>query len=250
MIQVLFYLVILAANIIQGITGFAGTVLAMPISLILVGYGVAKPVLNVLGILAGAYVFGTSRKHVCIKELKKIVMVMTTGILVGIFIKSLFQGHDEILYYSLGVFIIFLSIQGFLQITKRNTEEINMKIKLQRSSKWSSIILLSAAGIVHGMFVAGGPLLIGYLSKRLNDKTSFRATISTVWIILNTIILIDDIRFGFWTKELIKTQLIAIPFFIVGMVIGTKLYEKMSQQTFMKLTYILMFISGVTLLIK
>jgi uncharacterized membrane protein YfcA len=44
-----FYIVVLIANIFQGITGFAGTVLAMPASLFLVGYGVAKPILNVFG---------------------------------------------------------------------------------------------------------------------------------------------------------------------------------------------------------
>ena len=48
---VLFYIIIFLTNVIQGITGFAGTILAMPPSLILVGYDVAKPILNVLGIL-------------------------------------------------------------------------------------------------------------------------------------------------------------------------------------------------------
>ena len=47
---ILFLLVILLTNIIQGITGFAGTILAMPPGLMLVGYPVAKPVLNVLGL--------------------------------------------------------------------------------------------------------------------------------------------------------------------------------------------------------
>ena len=35
---ILFLLVILLTNIIQGITGFAGTILAMPPGLMLVGY--------------------------------------------------------------------------------------------------------------------------------------------------------------------------------------------------------------------
>ena len=52
---ILFLLVILLTNIIQGITGFAGTILAMPPGLMLVGYPVAKPVLNVLGLLSGIY---------------------------------------------------------------------------------------------------------------------------------------------------------------------------------------------------
>ena len=50
---ILFLLVILLTNIIQGITGFAGTILAMPPGLMLVGDPVAKPVLNVLGLLSG-----------------------------------------------------------------------------------------------------------------------------------------------------------------------------------------------------
>lgn len=43
----------------------------MPPSLILVGYDVAKPILNVLGILAGVYVFVTQWKHVDWKQLKR-----------------------------------------------------------------------------------------------------------------------------------------------------------------------------------
>ena len=50
---VCFYLVIFLSNIIHGITGFAGTILAMPFGLMLVGYATAKPVMNVLGLLSG-----------------------------------------------------------------------------------------------------------------------------------------------------------------------------------------------------
>ena len=70
MSEILFYIVIFLANIIQGITGFAGTILAMPFSIHLVGYSVAKPVLNVLGIIAGIYVVVGGYKNVNIRELK------------------------------------------------------------------------------------------------------------------------------------------------------------------------------------
>lgn len=241
----LFFVVILLTNIIQGITGFAGTILAMPPSLMLVGYDVAKPILNVLGILAGVYVFTTQGKHVDWKELKKVVLVMVVGIFSGIFLKSLFVGKESILYKCLGIFVIALALQGYwkLKVPQQKDSE-------NKSGKIGPYLLLVSSGIVHGMFVSGGPLLIGYLSKTIKEKVSFRATISTVWIILNTIILLDDIRSGLWTTGLLKYQLIAIPFFIAGMVIGTKLYKSMSQMLFMKLTYILLFISGITLLIK
>lgn len=248
---IIFFIIILLSNIIQGITGFAGTILAMPVSLILVGYDVAKPLLNVLGILAGVYVFATNRKDICIKELKKILLIMILGIFFGIYLKSLFKTDGGILYYFLGIFIIVLSIQGFYKIVKdKKKTEKDKTEEDDKDRRWTSLLLLISSGIIHGMFVSGGPLLIAYLSKRLKDKKSFRATISTVWIVLNSIILIDDILQGLWTVDLIKIQIIAIPFFVAGMVIGCKLYEKMNQVVFMKLTYILMFISGITLLVR
>lgn len=263
--QILFFLVILAANIIQGITGFAGTILAMPPSLMLVGYNVAKPVLNVLGLLSGVYVFAEQRRNVNWKEVKRIVLVMAVGIFGGIFLKNLFVGKEDLLYKLLGIFVIFLAVQGLYgQLAKKKrgagessdeedaAEEAQREIRRRKSALTAvgNFSLLSLAGIVHGIFVSGGPLLIGYLTKRIEDKVSFRATISTVWIVLNTIIMMDDIRNGLWTPALIQTQLIAIPFLLAGMFIGSKLYAKMSQRVFMILTYILLFVSGISLFVK
>lgn len=239
----LFFLVILAANVIQGITGFAGTILAMPPSLMLVGYPVAKPVLNVLGLLSGVYVFAGNHKHVNWRELRQIVLIMAAGILGGILIKGLFTGREQLLYQLLGVFVIFLAVQGLYTCFRKGEAPTKPPSR-------ASVLMLPLAGVAHGIFVSGGPLLIGYLTKRIQDKVSFRATISTVWVFLNSLILLDDIRSGLWTVELLKIQLISIPFLLAGMFIGGKLYANMSQQLFMKITYVLLFISGVSLLVK
>lgn len=237
--EILFYIIILGTNIIQGITGFAGTVLAMPFGIKLVGYGVAKPVLNVLGIISGIYVFIGNRRSVNWKELVKIVVIMTVGILAGVFIKSLLVEEEQILYMLLGIIVIGLAVKGLFTMEREEKGESEFRI-----------ILLPLAGIVHGIFVSGGPLLISYLTTRIRDKISFRATISTVWIFLNTLILLDDVRSGYWTPELMKVQLISIPFLLAGMFIGGVLVKRMSQRKFMKLTYILLIISGISLLVK
>ena len=248
---IVFFLVILLANIIQGITGFAGTILAMPPSLMLVGYSVAKPVLNVLGLLSGIYVFVGHREHVSWKEVKKIVAVMAVSLLLGILIKGLFEGKEQLLYKLLGIFVILLSIQGGLSLRRKGADEnAESRGAAQAADSPFSYVILVLAGIVHGIFVSGGPLLISYLTKKIKDKVSFRATISTVWIFLNTLIMLDDIRAGFWTGGLLITQLISLPFLFAGMYIGSRLYVRMSQRFFMILTYILLFISGISLLVK
>lgn len=240
---IIFYIVILVANIIQGITGFAGTILAMPPSLMVVGYPVAKPILNVLGILAGLYVFILNYKDVNWKELKKISLIMSIGIFGGFYLKKLFVGRDKSLFFLLGVFVIVIAIQGFIKIYSKSDQQKQM-------NPIKSLILILSAGIIHGMFLSGGPLLIGYLSKQIEEKQAFRATISTTWILLNSMILMNDLYEGVWNPQLLKVQLISIPFLIIGIIIGTKLYVVMSQKLFMKITYSLLMISGFMLVIK
>ena len=69
--KILFLLVVFFTNIIQGITGFAGTMLAMPPSVMLVGFDTAKPILNALGLLSGIYIVAANRKSVNKKEFLK-----------------------------------------------------------------------------------------------------------------------------------------------------------------------------------
>ena len=66
----LFLLVVFLSNIIQCITGFAGTVLAMPFSVMLIGLADAKAILNVLGAAASVGVLITGYKYVNKKECK------------------------------------------------------------------------------------------------------------------------------------------------------------------------------------
>ena len=51
-----------------------------------------------------------------------------------------------------------------------------------------------------------------------------------------------------------KTELPAVKMLVLGilagMFIGSKLYARMSQHLFMKITYVLLLISGISLLVK
>jgi uncharacterized protein len=247
--NMLFFLVILLANIVQGITGFAGTILAMPPSILLVGYSTAKPILNVLGILSGLYVLCTNKKHINRHELVKIIIIMGVGIFGGILLKSLFIEKEMYFYKLLGFFILLLSLRGLYHLVfkRKKQKEFIKKTAITMILDYMTLIL---AGIIHGMFVSGGPLLIGYLSKKIKEKSSFRATISTVWVILNVLLLFDDYRQGLWDYNNLIILSIATPFLILGMFIGSKLYAIISQVLFMKVTYILLFVSGATLVLK
>ena len=70
--DILFIFILVAANTVQTITGFAGNLLAMPISVFLVGYESSKTVLNVLTLIVCTWIALKNRKNIQWKILFKI----------------------------------------------------------------------------------------------------------------------------------------------------------------------------------
>ena len=111
--DLLFLGVVLLSNIIQCITGFAGTVLAMPVSLMLVGYAVAKPVLNALGAAASVGVIASAPSRLNFGEFTKMLSVMLVGMLAGSLIQTYCDLTAGSLYIMLGVAVIAFTGIGF-----------------------------------------------------------------------------------------------------------------------------------------
>ena len=107
---ILYFIIILLTNMIQGITGFAGTVLAMPFCILLLGIGIAKPVLNILTIIACTLIVVRSYKHIVWKEFFKMTGIMFVGVFIGEYVYTLFP--VDILLTLYAIFIIFIALKG------------------------------------------------------------------------------------------------------------------------------------------
>lgn len=240
--EIIFVIVVFLSNIIQCITGFAGTVLAMPFSVMLVGYTTAKPILNVLGIAVSAGVLLGCRKSINKKELLKIILVMSVGIIIGFFLSPYLAGSAAVTYKLLGgAVILFSLVNGYKFIKKKEGASLN---------SFGQYAVLAAAGLVHGVFVCGGPLLVTYASMKLKDTQEFRATLSAVWIVLNTVILFGDISNGFFTPKVNVLLAVSLAVAAGAVVLGNYIGKKLNKNAFLALTYLLMLVSGVSLIVK
>ena len=246
--NILFFIVVFISNVIQCITGFAGTVLAMPFSIILVGFDTAKTILNILGLVASVGVLLMNRKSFNKKEFLRITGIMIIGMVIGFAVVKSFTVRAGILYKILGVTVLAFTVMGCVNAFKKKTAE-NRIVREKKPSLFSYCVL-TASGIVHGMFVCGGPLLIVYAGERLKDKDEFRATVSAVWIVLNSINLLTDIKNGNFNTEIMPLLIISIIILFAAVIVGNKIAEKMNKKTFMIITYILMGISALSLIVK
>ena len=246
--DILFFIVVFISNIIQSITGFAGTVLAMPFSLMLVGYDVAKPILNVLGIIISLGVIGLNHKSLNKKEFFKIIAIMLVGMVGGYFITKTFTVSAGILYKLLGIIVIcFMMIGAFNTFSERYRKK---KKETNEKTDFLAYLVLVIAGIVHGMFVCGGPLLVVYASEKMKGRDEFRVKVSAAWAVLNTIILFSDIREGYFNTKLFVLLGISVVILFGALWIGNIIFRHINKKWFMIITYVLMGISGISLLIK
>lgn len=231
----LFLIVIFFANVIQAITGFAGTVLAMPPSILLIGMDSAKVVLTVMAFLSCLLISVQNREFIDKVEAKKIITFMIVGMIIGTFLYQ--YAPADILLFLYGILIVLIGIQKLCSKKELQYKEITLTI------------ILFLAGIIHGLFVSGGALLVIYATNKFPTKEIFRATISTIWVVLNVLLMISYQVEGLITSSNLLLIVYSIPLLILATYVGTKLQQKMNQSVFLKLTYILLIISGCSILI-
>lgn len=232
---ILFLIVVFFANAIQAITGFAGTVLAMPPSILLIGIDQAKVILSVMAFMSCFMISVQQRKEIDFIQLKKIVVVMLVGIIVGTLLYDFVPAN-----YLLTLYGILVVLVGAGNLIAKN--------KMLLSEK-ALLVVLIIAGIVHGLFVSGGAFLVIYATQKFPSKPVFRGTISSVWVVLNSILIATYWKDGLITYDTLLLLAYSTPSLFIATYFGTILQKKMNQEVFLKLTYILLIISGVSLLV-
>ena len=253
---ILFFLILFGAKLIQAITGFAGTLLAMPPSMQLLGVDEAKSVLAVLDQLSCLLIVLTGFRHINWKEFGKMAVLMVIGMFAGMKIFEVFPIQQLLTLYGvmiLGIALWKLFGQRLIQGRKTEPEKTSEAGLLpERNFSLRSLAMLCvilAAGVIHGMFVSGGALLVIYASSALKEKEEFRATMAMLWVTIGCYITGNQIKSGFFNSRVILLCAVGLIPLFVGIWAGTRLVKKIHQETFLKLTYVLLIISGVLAII-
>lgn len=236
------FLVVFASNVIQGITGFAGTLIALPFAILLVDLETAKQVLNFLGLVASIAILIKDHRSISWSGVRKILTWMITGLIIGI--ASYEVAPRAVLMVCLPLFVIAIAVRGLIKVIGHE------QLRTRGPAPARDAACLVAAGIVHGLFVSGGPLLVAYATDRLPEKQRFRATLSACWIALNSIILVQAALCAKLTAPMMGYMAFSLLPMAAGVAVGGSLLKRMDQRTFMLISYLLLLASGASLLIS
>lgn len=233
--QILFIFVLMYGVFVQSLVGFGGTLLSMPLGIMLMGLPLTKPVMTIVAWITGVVVLVTEFRHIQWKEAAKMTGVMLIGVLGGMWLGGRVQLNFLLILYAIVVAGI-----GFQKLFFPMNKESSVPV--QNAA-------LVIAGIMQGLFVSGGSFLVVYAVARLKEKRQFRATVNAVWAFLNLVMITTFALNGTLTKEVVTMSVISIIPTLIAIWLGGVLTRKVNQATFLKFIYIVLIVSGLVLLI-
>ena len=229
--------IIILAYLVRGIAGFGSGLIAIPLLAMLLPLSVVVPTVVLLDYLASAGHGIQHRESIQWPEIFTLIPFAAIGVVSALF---LFKTIDaQLLLKALGVFIVLYALYSFFSI----------EIKTQFKRLWA-VPAGTLAGFIGTLFGTGGPFYVLYLQSRKLGKTEFRATFATVFLFDGFARLTGYLATGFFSLNLLKLIIIAIPIMVVSMYIGGKIHTSLSQETFQRGISVLLVVSGLSLLLK
>ncbi|MGL4740654.1 MAG: sulfite exporter TauE/SafE family protein [Sarcina sp.] len=239
----LFALIVMCSYFIEGLIGFGGTIIAIPLASAVLGLKTTIPVLTIVVLIASVIIAIRDYKFIDKKQLSKITVMMALGLPIGMILFS--KANENLLKFGLGIFMIIIGIKGFINMKKKNkvTKE-NVSNNDIKKNKVIENLTLFLGGIVHGAFTCGGPFVVVYATKNIKDKSSFRATLCALWAILNALMLSINIFNNEITKEITTISIITMLFVAIAIITSNIVHKKIKGDSFNKFVYIALCISG------
>lgn len=228
---------IFIAFTLEAITGFGSIVIALALGAQLVPIEQLVPILSTLSVVMSATMVWRHRSHIDRALLLRTVLPgMVLGTALGYAVRPLLDAG--LMRQLFGVLIVWFASRELWRLRHAHAPVPR--------PQWLSQTLVVLAGVTHGLFASGGPLLVYAASGMAVQKARFRATLVSVWLTLNT-----GLTVAFWMDGRLLPalpQAVAyLPVIAAGFALGDWLHQRVSEARFRLAIYALLCITGILL---
>ena len=240
LLWIIFGFIILLAYTLEAVTGFGSIVIALSLGFLFLPFDQILPILVALNICMTSVLAFKNRKSIHKPLLLSVILPgMLLGTLAGYFAKPYFD--DVLLKQAFGVLIVWFAGRELWRMYRQNADS-------QRPI-WLTRLITLGAGITHGLFASGGPLLVYAVAGTQIDKARFRATMVFVWFTLNALLTVAFLIDGRMQPVLVNV-LFYIPLLVVAVKLGNYLHHKVKEKHFRVAIYSLLLMTGVILMVS
>ncbi|MDG9923891.1 MULTISPECIES: sulfite exporter TauE/SafE family protein [unclassified Pseudomonas] len=229
---------ILLAYTLEAVTGFGSIVIALSLGALLLPIEQLLPVLVPLNIGMTGYLVWRHRAQI---DRRLLLGTILPGMVVGTALGYLLLPYLDAALLKRGFGVLILWFAG------RELWRLRHAAALPVRPQWLTRLLTLGAGISHGLFASGGPLLVYGLAGTTLDKARFRATLVSVWFTLNSLLTAAFLVDGRLQPALPQVLAYA-PLLLVGLWLGERLHQRFDERHFRIAIYALLLVTGTLLL--
>jgi uncharacterized membrane protein YfcA len=242
MAHALLALIIFFAFGIEAAMGFGCNVLAVTVAVHLYPLEQLLPVLVGLNLVVSLYIALRHRDAIDrALLLRRILPLMALGMPAGMAAFHLASGPH--LKLGFGAFVVLIAAVELVRVARQSALESPRPLPT-----WQGVVVLLGAGLTHGLYASGGPLAVYFASRQPLDKRGFRSTMSTLWLLLNVILMCGYFARGAVGRETaVQIGLMLAPL-VGGILAGEWFHGRIAERTFRVLVFALLLAGGVVLL--
>ncbi|HXF67842.1 MAG TPA: sulfite exporter TauE/SafE family protein [Burkholderiales bacterium] len=230
-------LVVLAAYLIFGVSGFGSTLVAIPLLAHLLPLRFAIPVVVLLDAIASASQGFRLRSGAMRSEVLLLVPFMLAGMAAGVTL--LIRLPREPLLAALGLLVIGF---GLSYLVRRRSA--------LRFGRWVAAPVGLFAGTLSALFSIGGPLYVMYLAGRGAAPEQVRATMPAIFLFTTVSRIALFAATGLFTREVLVTAALLAPAMLAGLWAGNRLHLKLSRENAVRVIGGLLTLSGASLVFR
>lgn len=230
-------LIVLAANVVFGITGFGLGLITIPLLAHLFPIKFVIPMIVLLDVVASLRQATKLRGGVYKEELISLLPFMLAGMVGGAFL--LVRLPAEVLLLALGVFVL---AYGCYYVLRRGSSF--------RLARWTVAPIGVFGGTTSAVFGIGAPLYILYLNGRGATPDHLRATMPVIFCFTTVGRIILFIVAGLFTGEMLFTAALLAPMMFLGLYVGNRLHVNLSRETMVRIIGGLLVASGASLVLR
>jgi uncharacterized membrane protein YfcA len=228
---ILIMIIFLGAGLIQGLTGFGSSLLAMPLLTLFIDVKSAVPLSILNSVIITLYLSYKLKGHMEARKILPLIIGSLPGIYFGAtFLKSM---DSEVIKLLLGLLIISYGLYSLLSKPQAR------KIK----SLWAYLSGFSA-GFIGSAFSAGGSPVIIYTTLTGWPKEIIKATLTGFFLFAAIAIASVHAATGLTDAAVIKYFSASALFSFAGVYMGSILYEKVDNQGYIRAILITLIILG------
>lgn len=229
--------IVLLAFGIEATTGFGATVIAVALGVHLFPMQALLPRLVPLGLVLSVYLVARHRAHVDRRLLLLGVLPpMGLGLALGL---ALFErASSAALQRAFGVFVVVVAARELWRLRRGRDAAERPLPPLANGAA------LLGAGVIHGLFASGGPLLVYALGRRGLAKERFRATLSSIWLALGVALLVAYARQGLLDRAALVASAGLVPVLAPAILAGEWAHGRLDELRFRRFVFALLLAAG------